>query len=189
MRIGKVKFYNYRNLNNIEIQFSDNATFIIGENGIGKSNLLNALNRIFTNNSFLESDFANIEEEINIELSLLLTTEEEIGIFDDYTNPTDIKLINVVIRQAFDDSVFKLYHLESGEEISIQLLKKVNFVYYDSLRNPKTELAFEKERGSGSLFNFIIKHYLEKNKQQENMYIDKEKLEDALEYINNHIIL
>ena len=187
MKISRVKFCNYRNLDNVEIQFSENETFIIGENGIGKSNILNALNRVFINNTFLESDFTNLDKEIEIELSLSLTTKEEIGIFDDYVDPTDFKRIHVVIRQAFDDSVFKMYHLESGEEMSTRLLKKVNFIYYDSLRNPKTELSFEKERGSGSLFNFIIKYYLEKNEYEENMYIDKEKFKDVLKYINHNI--
>lgn len=43
MQINSVEFHNYRNLDGLKVYFCRNKSFIIGENGIGKSNILNIL--------------------------------------------------------------------------------------------------------------------------------------------------
>lgn len=164
MQIKQIKFSNYRNLNNLEVKFSPDVSFIIGENGIGKSNILNALSKVFVYNKFSDSDFAEKDKEIQIDVSLSLSSEE-IGAFDEYTDPSNPNLINLIIKQGIDDITLKVFHVETEEEISPKLLKNVFYIYYDSLRNPKTELSFEKEKGGGSFLNFLIKYYLGKHEE------------------------
>lgn len=186
MQITQISFQNYRNVNGLSIQFPTGISFIIGENGIGKSNILNALSKIFIYGKFSEQDFNDSEKEIRIDITLLLSNDD-IGSFDEYTSPSNPNIINLIIRQDVDDYNFKVYHLETGDEISPRLLKNVNYIYYDSLRNPKTELSFEKDRGSGSFLNFIIKYFLEKHDEADDAYVNKDKLSEILSFINKSI--
>ena len=186
MQITKIQFNNYRNLNNLTIQLPTDLSFIIGENGIGKSNILNALSKIFIYGKFADYDFTDPTKEIIIHISLALS-DEEIGSFDEYTDPDCPNKINLVIKQEIDDTSFRVYHLETDEEISPRLLKNVYYIYYDSLRNPKTELSFEKDKGSGSFLNFIIKYFLEKHDEADEAYVNKEKLSEILSFINSSI--
>ena len=52
MKIKKIFIENYRNLNAIEISFEESCNFIVGENNLGKSNILKLLNIIFTKRAF-----------------------------------------------------------------------------------------------------------------------------------------
>ena len=47
MRIKDISVENYRNLNSATITFDESCNFIVGENNLGKSNILNLLNIIF----------------------------------------------------------------------------------------------------------------------------------------------
>ena len=49
MQIKKLTIDNYRNLDGQNVSFADNCNFIVGENNLGKSNLLNLLQILFTN--------------------------------------------------------------------------------------------------------------------------------------------
>jgi len=57
MKILKLKINNFRNLNDIEINFHPDITFLVGENNLGKSNLLDLLDIIFNKRHFSEDDF------------------------------------------------------------------------------------------------------------------------------------
>lgn len=186
MEIQQIKFINYRNLNDLMIQFPSKKSFIIGENGVGKSNVLDALNKIFTYGKFADSDFTEPDKEIQLEVGLSLI-DEEIGAFDEYVDPTDYSKINLIVKQAIDDTSFKVYHKETQEEISSRLLRNIVFIYYDSLRNPKTELSFDKDKGSGSLLYFLVKHFLEEKEEFDESYVKKDKLADILSFLNQKI--
>ncbi|MBE9224135.1 AAA family ATPase [Phormidium sp. LEGE 05292] len=57
MRISTLEIKNYRNLDGVKIKFHPTTNFIIGENNLGKSNLLDLLNIIFNKNNFLNQIF------------------------------------------------------------------------------------------------------------------------------------
>lgn len=48
MQIKKVTINNYRNLDGQDVSFADNCIFIVGENNLVKSNLLNVFQILFT---------------------------------------------------------------------------------------------------------------------------------------------
>ena len=50
MKINYIYIEGYKNLNNLELSFDDNSTVnaLIGNNGSGKSNIIEALTRVFT---------------------------------------------------------------------------------------------------------------------------------------------
>ena len=141
MRISVLEIKNYRNLDGVEIKFHPTMNFIIGENNLGKSNLLDLLNILFNRNNFTESDFLNLNEQIHITFSLGLSEIEQ-GFFDDLFDPTDREKINIVAVQESPDDVIRFQHQESGTVISSSIVRCVNYINYDSLRNPSSELSF-----------------------------------------------
>ena len=62
MYIEKIEINNFRNLDGIKMNFDSKMNFIVGENNLGKSNLLDCLNTVFNYSRFKEDDFFNPEE-------------------------------------------------------------------------------------------------------------------------------
>jgi putative ATP-dependent endonuclease of the OLD family len=183
MRISALEIKNYRNLDGVKIKFHPTMNFIIGENNLGKSNLLDLLNILFNKNNFSESDFLNLDEQIHITFSLGLSEIEQ-GFFDDLFDPTDREKINIVAVQESPDDVIRFQHQESGTVISNNIVRCVNYINYDSLRNPSSELSFSKNRGVGRFLNHIIVKYLEDGSLQDFDFVSIEKIDEFLIEIN-----
>ena len=159
MKLIGVKIDNYRNLSGLSIGFSEDISFIVGENNIGKSNLQRFISHIFSAKPFQKDDFTALSNAIQAELKLYLS-DEEIGLFDDLTDPHNQNIINVLARQESPDDYIQFTHYESGEILKTPLIKRMNVIAYDSLRNPKNELDFSKAKGAGAFLNYIITKYV-----------------------------
>lgn len=160
MEIIFIKITNYRNLNGLEVAINKDINFIVGENNIGKSNFQNCLTKILSCKSFQKEDFTDDKESLSVDMTFHLN-DEEIGIFDDLVDPTNREMINIVAIQENPDEYIRYYHKETGETIPNSLIKKVNVISYDSLRNPKNEIDFGKTKGAGAFLNFVVKRYIE----------------------------
>lgn len=110
MRIKDISVENYRNLNSATITFDESCNFIVGENNLGKSNILNLLNIIFTRRGFVYDDFndANLPITVNIRIKL---TNDEIGHFEDLFDIDDYTYINIICKQVSPDDNMEFYHL------------------------------------------------------------------------------
>lgn len=191
MYIEKVEINNFRNLDGIKMKFDSEINFIVGENNLGKSNLLDCLNTVFNYNRFKEDDFFNPTEKINISLTLVLE-EEEIGAFDDFFDPNDSKRINIQIEQENPNENFKYYHKESSGEISSAKIRNLNFIKYSSLRSPKDELSFDKNKGVGKVLSFMVKKYLDNKKRDTTRitdFINEDEFHNLRVFINEKINL
>lgn len=182
MKILNVAIKNYRNLDDIKIHFNPNINFLIGENDLGKSNFLDMLDTIFNDRRFLENDFFNKNEPIEIDFSLLLN-EIEKGIFEDYFDPNKNDLIHIKAKQEDPDELIKYFHKESEEEIHYKKFRCINFIKYDSLRTPKEEFTFYKGRGVGKFLSYLVDRFISEDATVED-YIKKDSLEPILDYIN-----
>ena len=61
MFLSDLQVTNYRNINEIAVQFSEKITWIIGANGAGKTNLLDSIYYLaFSKSSFALNDGQNI---------------------------------------------------------------------------------------------------------------------------------
>lgn len=186
MRISALEIKNYRNLDGVKIKFHPKVNFIIGENNLGKSNLLDLLNILFNKNNFSESDFLNLDKQIYITFSLGLS-DIELGFFDDLFDPNDREKINIVAIQESPDDTIKFQHQESGTAIPSSIVKCVNYINYDSLRNPSSELSFSKNKGVGKFLNHIIVKYLQADSLQDSDFIIVEKIDEFLIEINQSL--
>lgn len=175
MNIQHLKVSNYRNLDGISIHFHNQANFIVGENNIGKTNILDLLHIIFNRRGFSQADFRDQDEEIRVEIKIGLN-KGEIGIFDDYFSLEEeqdsIELC--VVQETIDDNI-RLYEKNTGDELFKKHIGKAHFVSYGSVRNPDKELNFDTNK---SFLNKIIERNLE----------DKDYLNmDAIEILVNNL--
>lgn len=92
MLLYRANIENFRNIDHININFSD-FNVPIGENNIGKTNILTAINKVLSKNVyFKEDDFKILEKPIIIELSFNNLSEEDKAAFFDFEglyNPKD----------------------------------------------------------------------------------------------------
>ncbi|MBK8823124.1 MAG: hypothetical protein IPN58_11075 [Anaerolineales bacterium] len=132
---------------------------------MGKSNLLNLLDIVFNYQRFSTDDFSMRSTPIRVDFSLHLS-EVEKGIFEDHITPDNNSLINIyAIQDDTDQDEDISFYWKEGEntnpsEIPSSLIKRINFVFYDSLKLPKEELTFIKGRGSGK-FTYLINKFVD----------------------------
>lgn len=180
MKLRGIKLANYRNLGDMKIIFSDDVNYIVGENNIGKTNLLYAINKVFSGKSFEENDFQDTTQAIEIVLRLKLNYVEK-GIFDDLTDPENSDYINVRIVQESPDEYLRYSHYETDEPILLNDIKRLLLINYDSLRNPKNELDFTKTRGAGTFLNYVVKKFIEQQGKDVN-YLNKSAIKKLERY-------
>ncbi|WP_271628807.1 ATP-dependent nuclease [Caldicellulosiruptor sp. DIB 104C] len=186
MRIIRTKIRNYRNLDNIEICLSPHLNFIVGENNLGKSNFLEMLDTLFNRAAFEEIDFLRKDEPIEIEFTLMLEDAEK-GVFGDLFDPLDCEKINILAKQETPEDSIRYFHIESGMEIPKQDIRCINFIKYDSLRMPRDELTFYKNKGVGKFLSYLVDKMLEEDKYNNEVFINRDTLVPIIEYINNNL--
>jgi len=183
MRLKSIEINNYRNLDGIKLIFHPVINFLVGETNLGKSNFLALLNTIFNGTSFNETDFSNPKKPIEISFKLSLDNIE-IGLFEDLFDPNESDSINIIAKQETIDDNVQFLHRESGAYIPASSVKCLNYIYYDSLRNPSRELTFDKRKGVGRFLNHIFSKYLEREGIEDIDFIDRESLNKLLKFIN-----
>ena len=183
MKIMKVEIQNYRNLSGLTVYFDENCNFIVGENNIGKSNLLWLLNSVFTARAFNSEDFADQAQPIEINFQLKID-EIEIGNFQDLFDDEDHTLINIVAKQENIDENIIFSHKETGSSITTSSIKRINYIHYDSLRNPITEINFDRGRGVGKFLRSIVSRYLKREDVNGKGFIEQKNIEGLVEAVN-----
>jgi len=186
MEIRKLAISNYRNLHNQNVSFSDTCNFIVGENNLGKSNLLYLLQILCANRAFNYNDFTNVTSPIEVKLQLKLE-DIEIGHFEDLFDTDDYHLINITCTQSTPDDNIEFHHSETNTFIRSSIVRCINFVYYDSLRNPVSEINFGKGKGVGRFLSNMIERYLEEKQLSDTDFINEEKVNQLLASINTKI--
>lgn len=161
MKLKHIEVDNYRNLQNLVVDFNDSCNFIVGENNLGKSNLLQLLRTLFTAKTFRREDFKDSSKPIEVSFTLQLASVE-LGQFEDYFDITDPEKITIKAIQEDSDDYINYTHADSGAYIPVAAVRNLNFVHYDSLRNPITEITFDKGKGVGRFLKEIISQFVEK---------------------------
>ena len=182
MIINKLKISNFRNLKNIEINNSNNIKYILGNNGIGKSNTLEAINYFFTKSSFIEEDFNDVNLPIEIEISLILN-DIELGYFDDMFDVDDSNIISIRAIQESPNDRIEYYHVDTATAISYQKIRNLPCVYYNTINAPD-ELNFMKTKNSGKFLNTLIENYINENKINVEELVNPPKIDDISYHLN-----
>lgn len=100
--------------------------FIIGENNIGKRNILELLNILFTIGKFNKSDFFDICQPIEIKLTINYD-DAELGFFENNFDSEDEYSITLVARQENVDEKIEFCHDTPAKTIiGAKSIKKLN---------------------------------------------------------------
>jgi len=187
MKITKLEIHNYRNLDGVKISLEENCNFIVGENNLGKSNLLSLINMLFTSRAFKPDDFKDVSLPVEVNFQLKLAPIE-IGHFQDLFDLDDYSLINITARQDNTDDNIVFFHSETTTYIQPSVVKCLNYIHYDSLRNPVAEINFDKGKGVGRFLRNIISQYLKNNGISDADFLDDTKVTELLGSINEKIV-
>ena len=182
-----VEINNYRNLTGKIITFNDTLNFLIGENNIGKTNILELINICFAIGKFAETDFMDITLPIKIKFKVKYSNEE-IGYFEDNFDVDDSNSITLVAMQDSVDERINYYHDTPNQtKISMATIRTMNILYYYAQRMPSKEVDFRKTSGSGKVLNYLIQHSLEQSGIQEKDILKKTKLKNIVKNVNIQI--
>lgn len=185
MEIINVKISNYRNLNGIEITFDNDSNYIIGENNLGKSNLLDVLETVLNGKKFEENDY--FDEQLDIEVIIKLKLEDyEKGYFGDNFSPDNSNEISLLYKQNINDSFPNVTCLDTDETIPIKSLKKIHYVRYSSTDSPVKELKISSPNTAGKVFAGISKKYLQ-DKSNRSDFLNEETLTLFTDYVNDKL--
>lgn len=182
MIIKKIVIKNFRNLENVVIENESNMKYVIGNNGVGKSNLLEAINYFFNKSSFSLEDFYNEDKSIEIQMSLLLN-EFELGYFDDFFDLDNENIINIKAVQETPIDRIEYYHIDTGSAISYQKIRNLPCVYYNSVNAPE-ELTFMKTKTSGQFLNSLIENYININEVKVDGLLNTGEINNISNHLN-----
>ena len=180
MRISKLKIENYRNLDGVAISFDEDVTYIVGENNLGKTNVLDLLNTIFNQAMISEEDFEDTERRSGAVVTLKMD-EDEIGISGIDIDPTTGNTITVCAFADDPDSRIEFVAEESGEKIPPSFMRSVHMFRYSTASFNRGDLAFDGTRGVGKVLSKGIALYLDKEGKEVFDFLDGNELEGLLE--------
>lgn len=182
-----VEINNYRNLTGKTITFNDTLNFLIGENNIGKTNILELINICLAIGKFAETDFMDITLPIKIKFKVKYSNEE-IGYFEDNFDVDDSNSITLVAVQDSVDERINYYHDTPNQtKIGMATIRTMNILCYYAQRMPSKEVDFRKTSGSGKVLNYLIQHSLEQSEIQEKDILKKTKLKNIVKNVNIQI--
>lgn len=176
MRISKLRIENYRNLDGVSISFDEDVSYIVGENNLGKTNVLDLLNTIFNQATISEEDFADIEKRAGALVTLKLN-EDEIGITGLDIDPTTGNTITFCAFADDPDSRIEFKAEGSGESIPPSLMRSVHMFRYSTASFNRGDLAFDGTRGVGKVLSKGIALYLDKEGKEVSDFLDGSELE------------
>lgn len=188
MYISEIKeISNYRNLSGRIIQFNETMNFLIGENNIGKTNVLELLNIFLGIGKFGESDFTDVLQPIQIKMTIKYT-DEEIGFFEDNFDIDNSNAITIIaIQNSVDERINYFHDTPNQTKISTAIIKKMNILYYYAQRMPSKEVDFRNTSGSGKVLNYFIQHSLESSGIEKKDILKTKKLKRIVKDVNNQI--
>ncbi len=183
MRIARVKVTNYRNIDGIEAVLNPECNYIIGENNLGKSNFLSLLVTACNGRGFVETDFADSEKPIEVELDIRLLPNEQ-GFFGDNFSPDDATLIKILYKQAITDAYPSIVCADSNESIPPRQMRKINFLKYETTAIPSKELRLDTNKGVGIIMSTIIERFNDANTSS---FLNEEQIGSLIEFINGYL--
>lgn len=191
MKIEKIKVKNFRSLKNFSIDLEDELSLIVGKNNVGKTSIIEILNK-FLNKNTIESEDFNIE--------YIKELENHIKDKNYEFNNQGIKLI-IFIRYDENDNLSNISKFLTTLDIENNYII-LDFEYFlneENFNNLKTDFNKFIEKKNNKDFEYFFKHSykkyfktmkrsleydIEKNEENEEIYIDIENDKEINNLIN-----
>ncbi len=185
MQILNVKVLNYRNIDGVDICFNPECSYIIGENNLGKSNLLALLNTVCNGKAFEDKDFYDAEKQIIVEMTIKLLSNEQ-GFFGDNFSPDNSSLLRIDYRQDVKEAYPTVTCIDTNESISLRVIRKINYLRYETTSVPSKELRLDTQTGAGLLMNGIIERFITDSAEKP-AFLNDEQVGHLLTFVNQHL--
>ena len=185
MQISHIKANNYRNIEEISVKFNPEVSYVIGENNLGKSNFLALLSTVCNGKGFDDRDFLNPEEPIEVEIEIKMLVHEQ-GFFGDNFSPEDSSCIKIRYRQTIKEAYPTIVNIDTNESIPSRLIRKINFLKYETTASPSRELRLDTQKGAGLLINGIIERFIS-GSEETPVFLNNIQIDGLIGFINNHL--
>lgn len=195
MKIEKIKVNNFRSLKNFSIDLEDELSLIVGKNNVGKTSIIEILNK-FLNKKPIESDDFNIEYIKELEKCIKDESYE--------FNNQGIKL-KIFIKYDENDNLSNISKFLTTLDVNNNyiILDFEYFLNQENFINLKSDFNKFIKKKSNKDFEYFFKHTykkyfrtikrsleynIEKNEENEEIYIDIENDKEINNLINVNYI-
>lgn len=183
MYIKRVDISNYKNIKDCSIKFSWPSTYIVGENNLGKTNLLRLLHSAFNHSMLSVEDFNDPNNEVSILIQLGLE-DYEVGFFNDIADSKDHMQVTIRGIVADSESEFSFLHEESGESVPAAQMRRICFFLFESLNADSRALNYNKDKGVGKVLTRSLTKYQETSGLRTLDFFDSAKVAGLIDYLN-----
>lgn len=118
---------NYRTFQQVDFHFDSRVNYVVGDNNIGKSNLLKLLKGITHGEGFREKDFLDADEPIEIRMTLA-----EEGVKEE---------IHLHLVQHVQEVVPRLFDADSGEALPLEYMRCLFYMDFGLFEVPRNMLT------------------------------------------------
>lgn len=186
MRILEIECTNYRNLDGLHVRFSDDLNYLVGENNVGKSNVLNLLDTLFNRASFSREDFRDTTLSIEVTLKIGVD-EDESGAFGMLVDPDTGNTVTIEAHCPEPNEATEFSHSYTGDTISQSSIRAVNFLKYATVAFDNRTLAFDSNKGVGKLLGSSVTRYREANGKEVSDFFNQEEMTPLLQALDTEI--
>lgn len=184
MKIISVDISNYRVLDGIKVSFDEFNNYIVGKNNVGKTCMLDLLDTVLNGKDFKESDFADINNQISINIKFKLS-HEEYGVFEDNFSTEEEGITNLSFTQVNPDEHIQVKSNDTDSMIYTGYVRSSNIVSHSSNIKPLGENDLTFVGRNYNLVPELVKKYISSKPRQEN---DQSEYENTLlEFLNTNL--
>lgn len=185
MRITRVEISNYRNIDGVVVTLNPDCSYLIGENNLGKSNFLSLLDSVCNGRAFDDNDYFDPANPIIIEVEIRLLNNEQ-GFFGDNFSPENSSVLKIRYQQSIRDAHPTIVNAETNEGIPQRMIRKINYLKYETTSVPSKELRLDTQKGAGLLVNSIIDRYIN-DAEETPAFLNEETVTGLTSFINDHL--
>lgn len=192
MKIEKIKVNNFRSLKNFCMDLEDELSLIVGKNNTGKTSVIEILNKFLNKSSTLECDDFNIEYTMDLEKNLKNEEYEfimqgiKLKIFIRYDENDNLSNVSKFLTTLDVENNYIVLDFEYVlNEDNFQLLKTEYLKFIKENSDKDFEYFFR--HNYKKYFKFIkrsLGYDREKNKENEEIYIDLENDKEINNLVN-----
>lgn len=171
MKLKQIRIQNYRNLSNITLVWDPLINYLIGENNVGKSNCMDALDQCFGRKPVADEDYRNPQKPIRMEMELMLHPSEAAR----WHLPAG-KTLLLSCQRWKNDPHTHCKNMRTQQVISDDILSYINF-----FRNGVIEKQGERQRLNLEAF---LTHLIERHMQSQQIHLPDDEMQGLLQWIN-----
>jgi putative ATP-dependent endonuclease of OLD family len=134
---------------------------------------------------FDDKDYLDSDNPIIIEMEIKLLPNEQ-GFFGDNFSPEDSSVLKIRYQQSICDAYPTIMNSETNESIPQRMIRKINFLKYETTLVPSKELRLDTQKGAGLLVNSIINRYINSG-DEAHIFLNDEAIAGLTSYLNDHL--